>query len=81
MPADLASSEARKSYGRPANHSVGPAGAFCHSEGCLASDQFTTKIDFLRQNWPREAVDKKFRLLIWRRVEPLNRVSDLRITR
>jgi hypothetical protein len=40
-----------------------------------------TRIDLLRQNRPRNTVHRKLCLLIWRRLEPLNCVGDLRITR
>ena len=42
---------------------------------------FWTKIDTSSQNRRRNTVDKKLRLLIWRRAVPLNRMGDLPITR
>ena len=42
---------------------------------------FLTRIDIYGQNRPRNTVHRKFYLLIWHRVKPLNRVRDPRITR
>jgi hypothetical protein len=52
-----------------------------HSGAAERQISFVAKIDLLRQNRHRNTVHRKFGLLIWRQMEPLNRVGDLRVTR